>query len=167
MSKAQEKNAASKVDGGLYWVVIDDSEEKELALRYAAHRARANNGHVAIVHVMEPQQFQHWGNVQKQVEKETRAAAEQALWDAANVAYDMAGQICSLYLEQGDHGEHLTKLLNDNPASKMFVLACSAGGKTPGPLVSYFTNKGLGQLCMPLVILSEKLDLGDVDYLGK
>ena len=152
--------------GGLYWIIVDGTSEKELALRYAAHRAKANNGHVALIYIMPISTFQHWGVVQDRIKDEERKKVEDAMYSAADLVHSLGGGLCSMHIAQGDRVEGIVAMLNDNPASKMFILA-SSEGKRPGPLVKYFTSKGIGRMRVPLVIIPQGLEAEDIDYLGK
>ena len=44
----------------VFLVVVDDSPELRVSLRYAALRARRTGGRVALLHVMEPPDRQTW-----------------------------------------------------------------------------------------------------------
>ena len=44
----------------IFLVVVDDSEELNIALTYACLRARNSGGRVALLYVIEPSDFQHW-----------------------------------------------------------------------------------------------------------
>ena len=57
-----------------YLVVIDDSAEARVALRFAARRAAKTNGAVEVLAVVEPQDFVQWGGVQAAIEEEQKAA---------------------------------------------------------------------------------------------
>ena len=47
----------------VFLVVVDDSQEMQLALFYACLRARRTGGRVALLQVLEPSEFQHWMSV--------------------------------------------------------------------------------------------------------
>src|SRR5215218_11022832 len=59
-----------------YLVVIDDSSEARVALRFAARRAIKTNGDVEVLAVVEPQDFVQWGGVQAAFEEEQRLRIE-------------------------------------------------------------------------------------------
>ena len=46
-----------------YLVVIDDSAEAAVALRFAARRAAKTNGRIEVLGIVEPQDFVQWGGV--------------------------------------------------------------------------------------------------------
>ena len=43
-----------------FLVVVDNSEELHVALRFASLRAKKTGGRVALLYVVEPAAFQHW-----------------------------------------------------------------------------------------------------------
>ena len=58
-----------------YLVVIDESPESEIALRFAARRAVKTGGGVEILALIEPQEFIPFGGVQATIEEEARLHA--------------------------------------------------------------------------------------------
>src|SRR3546814_11501292 len=67
-----------------YLVVIDDSPEATLALRFAARRAARTGGGVMVLAIVEPQDFLAFGGVQATIEAEAREQAEALAEAAAN-----------------------------------------------------------------------------------
>ncbi|SUJ24583.1 Universal stress protein family [Sphingomonas paucimobilis] len=60
----------------IYLVVIDDSPESRIALRFAARRAVKTGGGVEILTLLPPQEFIAFGGVQATIEDEARQQAE-------------------------------------------------------------------------------------------
>jgi len=57
----------------VFLVVVDESEELRVALRYAARRARHTGGRVALLYVIEPTaDLQHWMAVETLMREEQR-----------------------------------------------------------------------------------------------
>ena len=67
-----------------YLVVIDDSPEAEIALRFAARRAVKTGGGVEILALIPPPEFVHWGGVQATIEEEARSTPRR--WSPARRA---------------------------------------------------------------------------------
>ena len=67
-----------------FLLIVDDSQEVESALYYAASRVLHSSGSILMLYVIEPQQYQHWAGVrQVQIEEETaKAKADAARPDA-------------------------------------------------------------------------------------
>ena len=59
-----------------YLVVIDDSDEARVALRFAARRAAKTKGNVEVLATAPPQDFVQWGGVQAAIEEEQRLRIE-------------------------------------------------------------------------------------------
>ena len=59
-----------------YLVVIDDSPEANLALRFAARRAARTGGGVAVLAIIPPQDFVAFGGVQATIEAEAKKRAD-------------------------------------------------------------------------------------------
>ena len=59
-----------------YLVVVDDSEEARVALRFAARRAGKTSGRIEVLGIVEPQEFVQWGGVQSAIEQEQRLRIE-------------------------------------------------------------------------------------------
>ena len=72
----------------IYLVVIDDSPESKIALRFAARRAVKTGGGVEILTLLPPQEFIAFGGVQATIEDEARQQAEALLASAAGTILD-------------------------------------------------------------------------------
>ena len=66
-----------------YLVVVDETAEAEIALRFAARRAAKTGGTVEILALIPPAEFVQWGGVQATIEEEARLRAEALVAGAA------------------------------------------------------------------------------------
>ena len=149
----------------VYLVIADETEEFQLALRYVALLAKDNGAHMAILYIMDKQDFQHWGDIQKRMQWEQRLEGEKLIWAAAARAYEISGLIPSLYLEEGGRLQVIIDVINRDRNLKKLILGGATHGSNPGPLTTYFTGKGLAQLRVPLTIVPGNLTLEDIDQL--
>ena len=62
----------------VFLVVVDESEELQTALQYAARRAAHTGGRIALLYVIEPSELQHWVAIENLAREESREEAEQA-----------------------------------------------------------------------------------------
>ena len=145
--------------GGTYLVVADESEEFQIALRYATRMANANKCRLGIVYIMESQGFTHWGNVEKRILDEQRQQAESVLNEACFEVRERGGEIPALYLEEGGRIEALTRAIENDSGISMLILGGGTQGSGPGPLVSHFTGKGLARLRVPVLVVPDHFDL--------
>lgn len=135
-----------------YLVVMDETEEAQIALRYAARRAARTGGGVAILALIPPQEFVQWGAVQEAMEEEARLRAEAMLVQASGAIMEEAGIKPAITVRQGDPIKVVADLLKERDDISALVLAAAAEGG-PGPLVSHFAGAAAGSLPCPLIIV--------------
>ena len=135
-----------------YLVVMDETEESQTALRFAARRAARTGGGVEILAVIPPQEFVQWGGVQAAMEEEARLRAEAMLVQASDAIVEEAGIKPSVTVRQGDPVKALTDLLKERDDISALVLAAAREGG-PGPLISHFAGSVAGSLPCPLIIV--------------
>lgn len=136
-------------------VVADDSKEMEVALRYAAMRARSFHGRVALLKVYEKPEMQLWRGVEQTISDTQRRQAEKRLQELATIGFELSGYPVIFYEAEGNLAEALLLLLRSDASLSTLVLAASKGNKGPGPLINYLSGRGLAQLPVPLVIVPE------------
>src|SRR5258705_2734060 len=61
----------------VFLVVVDETEELQIAVHYAARRAAHTGGRVALLYVIEPSELQHWIAIENLAREERREAAGQ------------------------------------------------------------------------------------------
>ena len=144
---------------GVYLVVADSSEEFCLALKYAGKTAKVSGCHVAILFVMEQQDFQHWGQIERKMRHEQREQAEKCLSEACIKLEEWGCGIPVLYIEEGGRMETLARVIEEDHRITKLVLGGGTHGGGPGPLVAHFSGKGLMRLRVPLVVVPDHLKL--------
>jgi len=147
----------------VFLVVVDETEEMRVALRFAALRARSTGGKVAMLYVVEPSEFQHWMSVGDLMREEARTEAEQVLQRLAAEVSDLAGSLPVLHVREGDRRDELLALLDEEPNISILVLGASTGKRGPGPLVSALTSKFLGRLHIPVTIVPDSMTVDEID----
>ena len=147
----------------VFLVVVDETEEMRVALRFAALRARSTGGKVAMLYVVEPSEFQHWMSVGDLMREEARTEAEQVLQRLAAEVNDLAGSLPVLYVREGDRRDELLALLDEEPNISILVLGASTGKRGPGPLVSAMTGKFLGRLHIPVTVVPDSMTNEEID----
>ena len=85
-----------------YLVVIDDSPEARVALRFAARRAIKTDGNVEVLAIVEPQDFVQWGGVQAAIEEEQRLRIEGVVSGAVGEIMDESGVKPSIVIRSGE-----------------------------------------------------------------
>ena len=159
------KENAAQVDPSerIFLVVVDQTEEMETALYFACKRAYRTGGRVALLYVIEPPEFQHWLGVERVMEEEARAEAEQALQSMAERVQSIVGKMPTLHVRHGTRREQLLALINEDPAISVLVLGTAAGHEDPGPLVNYLIGQMGGQMRLPVILVPGLLTEEEID----
>lgn len=144
--------------GGVFLVIVDESQELETAIDYASQFAKAQNGYVALLNVIEKSFVQNWKNVEDKIRKDTRITAEQMIWDASGRVFENTGTTPMVCIEEGSPSDLIVETIEKNKNIMALVLASSAYASNPGPLVTYFSGKGLSRLKVPLMIIPSNLE---------
>ncbi len=147
-----------------YLVVIDETPEAEVALRFAARRAAKTGGSVQILALIPPVEFVGLGGVQATMEEEARQHAEALVASAAGMLSEEAGIHPSILVMAGDPVALIRQAIADNPNVAALVLGTAATG-APGPLVAHFAAEA-GQLPCPVMIVPGGLDHAALDRLS-
>ena len=148
-----------------YLVVIDESPEAEIALRFAARRAVKTGGNVEILALIPPQEFVAWGGVMATIEEEARQRAEALVMRAAGTLLSESGITPSITLREGDGPRIVQEMIAANREIAALVLGAAANGP-PGPLVAHFAGADAGALSVPLMIIPGSLDVEAIDRLS-
>ena len=146
-------------------MVIDETEEARVALRYAARRAARTGSGIVILAVVPPAEFVQWGGVQAAMEEEARLRAEAMVLQASGATVEEAGVQPSILVRQGEAVKAIADLLAERDDIAALVLGAAAEGG-PGPLVSHFTGPVAGTLPCPTVIVPGRLGEEALDRLA-
>lgn len=139
--------------GRTFLVVVDDTEEMRAALQYACRRARKTGGRVALLRVVEPAEFQHFASIGNLMRAEARQDAELLLQRIASEVHAISGEMPTLYVREGVVRDELLKLIEEEPAISILVLAAGTGAEGPGPLVSALAGKYASKLRVPVTLV--------------
>lgn len=148
-----------------YLVVIDESEEARLALRFAARRAAKTGGALHILSLIEKAAFVAWGGVQATMDAEAREKAEELVQIAAGTILQELGIQPMITIKSGEGVEVVKKMLDEHPEITSLVLGAAAQGM-PGPLVAHFTGNNAGTLPCPVMVIPGSLDDAALDRLS-
>ncbi len=148
-----------------YLVVIDESPEAALAMRFAARRAAKTGGNVHVLAVTEPQEFVPWGGVEATIKAEAQERAAALVNAAAGTLVAESGMRPEISVREGLATEVVRTLLTENREIAALVLGAVASGN-PGPLVAHFTGPDAGTLPCPVMIVPGSLSEEEIDRLS-
>jgi nucleotide-binding universal stress UspA family protein len=139
-----------------YLVVVDDSEEARVALRFAARRAAKTGGRIEVLGIAEPQDFVQFGGVQAAIEEEQRLRIEGVVSAAIGEILDESGVEAAIGIRQGNPIDVVREFIGAREDVHALVLGAAPSGH-PGPLVTHFTDGDAGQLPCPVMIIPGSL----------
>lgn len=157
---------SKEINERIFLVVVDDSEEMRVALRYAAQRACHSGGRVALLFTIAPAEFQHWMFVGTLMEEEAREEAEKAVALFSEQVYELTGKTPIVHIREGELEEELMKLLREEPSISQLVLAAADSNDGPGPLVSKLAGSMSGGLPVPVTVVPGSLSNEAIDRIS-
>jgi hypothetical protein len=146
-----------------FLVVVDKTPESVVALRFATRRAQHTGGRVTLMCAAVPPDFQQWRGVEEIMRDEAHADAEEMIYAAAKVVNDLSGIIPELVIPYGDVTTCLSKLIKEDKAISILVLASGTAKEGPGPLVSLF---GTTVQSIPVTIVPGNFTPDQIDALA-
>ena len=148
-----------------FLVIVDDSEELRVAVRFASIRAVNTKGGIILLKIIEHSDPQHWQSVEEIILQEARDEAQEKLKKWSKVINDLSGITPELCIKEGIASEKIIEILEEDDAVRFLVLAASSGDQ-PGPLVSLLAGQKSGKLPVPIVIVPQDLSDEAIDDLA-
>lgn len=140
----------------VFLVVVDESAEFPVALRYASLRARNVDGCVALLSVVEPQGIETWGGVERALDDEAFDRARATVAGHEKFAQEMTGRAVRTYYKKGEVLNVLFELIDQEKDISSLILAASTGEGKRNPLIQYLTSeKGVRKLKIPLIVVPD------------
>ena len=93
----------------VFLVVVDQTPELKVALRFACRRARHSGGRVAMLYVTEPAEASEWVGVGELMREERRQEAEARLQELSSLVQELSGEMPMLHVREGDAREELLR----------------------------------------------------------
>ena len=131
-----------------FLVVLDDSRECLNAMRFAAMRAAHSGGGVAVLSVIEPEEFNHWIGVGELMRKEARERIEVHFEVFAKWMRDKQDIDPELIIREGEPLTEIMAQIKEDTDIGVLVLGAGTDNKGPGPLVTALSRQS-GSLPVP------------------
>jgi nucleotide-binding universal stress UspA family protein len=146
-----------------YLVVIDDSEECDRAVFWAAKRAGRTKSQVVMLRVIETAvRNQQWLGVADIMQAEALEAAKATLNKYAARVKKIAHIKVDMVIREGDTSEQISTIIDEDADIGILVLAAGTGKDGPGPLITSL-SKTAGQFPIPVAIVPGHLSDEDID----
>jgi nucleotide-binding universal stress UspA family protein len=147
----------------IFLAVFDGTDECKSAVRYAARRAQLNNANLLIVATIDTAEFTYWLSVNSKmidnIEKESKEMLEVLSKDIQSYSNVECGYI----IEHGSKLDVVKRLINEDEAISLLVLASNKKDKNPGVLVETISGDGYS---IPVVVLPGNLNDDSIDKLS-
>ncbi len=148
-----------------FLVVVDDTPECKLALRYASLRAERTGGGVSLLYVIEPADRQTWGSIEHLMRAEAQEEALRILTELSEQVRSEHAIDAELIVREGKRSEALLQLLAEDRTIRVLVLGAATAKDGPGPLVSHLAQIA-GSLRVALTLIPGGLSRDQVDSLA-
>lgn len=148
-----------------FLVIVDDSDELNVAIRFAAKRAQSTKGGVILLNIIEQFDPQQWQSIEEIILQEARDKAQEKLQKWSKVIHDLTDIVAEVIVKEGIPSEKIIETLESDNAIRFLVLA-AANSEQPGPLVSLLAGQKAGKLPVPLVIIPQGLTDDLIDDLA-
>jgi nucleotide-binding universal stress UspA family protein len=149
-----------------FLVVVDDTPECRVALRYASRRALHTGGGVTLLMVISPADFQHWLGVEQVMREEAEEEARKVLERFAGEVQEAAGITPELVIRHGQKSQEIISLIEEDDAISILVLGAGTEAEGPGPLVSMFAGAASGTFPVPITIVPGDLAEEEIEALA-
>lgn len=149
----------------VYLVIMDDTAEALVALRFASRRAIKTGGALHIIALVETQPFVAFAGVQATIDEEARERAQSTAATAAGSILSEGGAMPLIAVMRGEGVKVVRDYLDTHPEISALVLGAAIDGG-PGPLVSHFAGAQAGGLPCPVFVVPGSLSEDDIDRLS-
>lgn len=147
-------------------VIIDETEECERAVYFAARRAKRQGAMVAMLSIIVPGDFQNWFSVGDVMREEAEAEARGHMARHAERIREIAGVEPQQIVREGKPGEEIQALIEEDEDIALLILAAGVGTEGPGPLVTQLAGKSSGSFPIPFMIVPGHLTDAQIDTLS-
>lgn len=138
-----------------FLVVIDETEECDRALTFAAFRVKRTGGTVVLVTVIPKPEFIGMG-VEDVLRAEAVEDAERNLDSRLARIKEIGDVRAESVIREGNGPEQIEQLIDKDHGIAILVLAASKSGEGPGPLVTHFAARA-NALPIPLTIVPGRM----------
>ena len=137
----------------VFLMIVDSSQEFQAVIEHAIKMANSCDARIALLRVLHVEHTDHWQNIEDKIRSEMRAHSESLIWEASGQILRETGHFPMLCIEEGVKSDTIIDIIDRYSNISALILAADSTSNKPGPLVSYFTGKGLSRLKVPLFIV--------------
>lgn len=162
VSKQQTKEGKHIAGQIKFLVCVAHDRHSAVAARFAALRAQNSGGTVALLHVTQPPEFQHWAVVAKRMREEANEEAQEMLSRLGDDVERIIGDRPTLHVSEGEIGDAILGFLDQNQTINLLVVGAAPPDDGHGSLISWLAGQLAGRLKIPLVVVPGNLTDGQL-----
>jgi nucleotide-binding universal stress UspA family protein len=147
----------------IFLAVFDGTDECKSAVRYAARRAQLNNANLLIVATVDTAEFTYWLSVNSKMIDNIEKESKEMLKVLSKEIQSYSNVECSYIIEHGSKLDVVKRLIDEDEAISLLVLASNKKDKNPGVLVETISGDGYS---IPVVVLPGNLNDDSIDKLS-
>jgi nucleotide-binding universal stress UspA family protein len=147
----------------IFLAVFDGTDECKSAVRYAARRAQFNNANLLIVATVDTAEFTYWLSVNSKMIDNIEKESKEMLKALSKEIQSYSNVECSYIIEHGSKLDVVKRLIDEDEAISLLVLASNKKDKNPGVLVETISGDGYS---IPVVVLPGNLNDDSIDKLS-
>ena len=149
-----------------YLVIIDDTEECDRAVYWAATRAARTKSQIVMLRVLETvERNQQWLGVADIMKAEAQEEANAVLDRFAEQIKKIAHAMPDRVIREGNTSDEIVKLIDEDVDIGILVLAAGTGKEGPGPLISNLA-KTVATFPIPVAIVPGQLSDDDIEAMA-
>jgi nucleotide-binding universal stress UspA family protein len=141
-----------------YLVCVDGRKECRVALRLACMKVQARTGHITLLHVVPPVDFQTLGSIADRMRIERLQEGEALLASLSVEAQETFGITPTLLLLEGSAGDKIVETAMNDPNIIILVLGITQHQHTGiGKLSAWLASQLNGTLLIPILMVPGNL----------
>lgn len=149
-----------------YLIVIDDTEECDRAVYWAATRAARTKSQIVMLRVLETaERNQQWLGVADIMKAEALEEANAVLDRFATLIKKVANAAPDRVIREGNTSDEIVKLIDEDADIGILVLAAGTGKDGPGPLITNLA-KTVATFPIPIAIVPGQLSDDDIEAMA-
>ena len=138
-----------------FLVIVDDTQEMEVALQYACARSKKTNRKIIIATFIEPVDVLTTQGVTEIMQNEAREEAEKKLQFASSIVKETTGITPVLHVREGEIIQELKLLIDEEKNINVLVLGANVDDKEKktGSIINSLITKELTNFRIPIMIV--------------
>lgn len=148
-----------------FLVGVSDTAESDAALRFACLRAKRRHARVAMLHVIEPADFQGILSISEVMRQEQHEAAQELLQKKMRQSTEWGGIAPGVLLREGKVHEELIKATLENGDIIAVVLGAHHESKRGSKLIGALLSRIGQDLLVPLILVPGNLTDAQIEML--